>query len=52
MKVTLNPDAEIVRTVKEGLKRTGGILSLPAGTNGGQQVYVQGVPGTDQRSGL
>ena len=24
MKVTLNPDAEIVRVVKEGLKRTGG----------------------------
>ncbi len=24
MKITLNPDTEIVRTVKEGLKRTGG----------------------------
>ena len=24
MKVTLNPDAEVVKTVKEGLKRTGG----------------------------
>ena len=24
MKITLNPDAEIVRTVKEGLERTGG----------------------------
>ena len=23
-KVTLNPDAEVVRTIKEGLKRTGG----------------------------
>ena len=24
MKVTLNPDAQVVKTVKEGLKRTGG----------------------------
>ena len=24
MKITLNPDMEIVRTVKEGLKQTGG----------------------------
>ena len=24
MKITLNPDPEIVRTVREGLKRTGG----------------------------
>ena len=24
MKVTLNPDKEIVKTIKEGLKRTGG----------------------------
>lgn len=24
MKITLNPDAEVVRTVKEGLLRTGG----------------------------
>ncbi len=24
MKVTLNPDAEVVKTVKEGLERTGG----------------------------
>ena len=24
MKITLNPDEEIVRTVKEGLKQTGG----------------------------
>lgn len=24
MKITLNPDEEIVRTVKEGLERTGG----------------------------
>ena len=24
MKVTLNPDAEVVKTVQEGLKRTGG----------------------------
>lgn len=24
MKITLNPDKEIVKTVKEGLKRTGG----------------------------
>ena len=24
MKITLNPDAEIVKTVKEGLQRTGG----------------------------
>ena len=24
MKVTLNPDAEVVKTVKEGLARTGG----------------------------
>lgn len=24
MNVTLNPDAEVVRTVKEGLERTGG----------------------------
>ncbi len=24
MKITLNPDAEVVRVVKEGLKRTGG----------------------------
>ena len=24
MKITLNPDAEIVKTVREGLKRTGG----------------------------
>ena len=23
-KITLNPDAEVVKTVKEGLKRTGG----------------------------
>ena len=24
MKITLNPDTEIVRTIKEGLKQTGG----------------------------
>ncbi|MDD6212076.1 MAG: ferredoxin-thioredoxin reductase catalytic domain-containing protein [Clostridiales bacterium] len=24
MKITLNPNAEVVKTVKEGLKRTGG----------------------------
>jgi ferredoxin-thioredoxin reductase catalytic subunit len=24
VKITLNPDAEVVKTVKEGLKRTGG----------------------------
>ena len=24
MKITLNPDKEIVKTIKEGLKRTGG----------------------------
>ena len=24
MKITLNPDAEIVKVVKEGLRRTGG----------------------------
>ena len=24
MKITLNPDKEVVKTIKEGLKRTGG----------------------------
>ena len=28
MKIKLNPDQEIVNTIREGLKRTGGYLSL------------------------
>ena len=49
MKVRLNDDPEIVRTIREGLKRTGGV---PAGTDGGEQVHVQGVQGSDRRSQL
>ena len=30
MKITLNPDAELVRTVKEGLKQTGGSRAMAA----------------------
>ena len=35
MAVTLNPDKEVVRAVKEGLKRTGRLLSMQARTDGG-----------------
>lgn len=46
-KITLNPDAEVVKTVKEGLKRTGGILSLQIRTYRRKQMYVQRIPGSD-----
>ena len=31
MKVTLNPDKEVVKTIKEGLKRTGGYCPCKVG---------------------
>lgn len=34
MAVTLNPDKEVVRAVKEGLKRTGGYCPVQARTDG------------------
>lgn len=49
MAVRLNEDKEIVATVKEGLKRTGGYCPLPLAANRGKQVYVQGIPGADRR---
>ena len=52
MKVRLNDDREVVKTVREGLKRTGGVLPLPPGPDRGEQVYVQGVQGPNRRSGL
>ena len=38
MKIKLNSDQEVVNTIREGLKRTGG-----TGAHGGYQVYVSGV---------
>ena len=45
MKIKLNPDKEMVKTVREGLKRTGGYCPLYAGAFAGHQVYVQGLSG-------
>ena len=33
MKVSFNKDEEIVKTIKEGLERNGGLLSMQAGEN-------------------
>ena len=46
MKVRLNDDPEIVKTIREGLKRTGGYCPCR------EQVYVQGVQGPDRRPEL
>ncbi len=43
MKIKLNPDQEIVQTIREGLKRTGGYCPCRVEHHGGDQVYVQGV---------
>ena len=43
MKIKLNPDQEIVNTIREGLKRTGGYCPLPQGAHRGNQMYVSGV---------
>ena len=43
MKIKLNPDQEIVNTIREGLKRTGGYCPLPQGAHRGDQMYVPGV---------
>lgn len=47
MGVKLNPDQEVVKTIKEGLKRTGGYC--PARKNRRHQMYLQGIPRTNQR---
>lgn len=46
-KIILNENKEVVRTVKEGLKAKGGILSLPYGTKRGYKMYLQGVQGAN-----
>ena len=46
-KITLNPDAEVVETVKEGLKRTGGYCPCRSRTYRRKQMYVQRIPGSD-----
>ena len=43
MKIKLNSDQEIVSTIREGLKRTGGYCPLPQGEHRGDQMYVPGV---------
>ena len=43
MKIKLNPDQEVVNTIREGLKRTGGYCPCRQGAHGGDQVYVSGV---------
>lgn len=50
MKITLNPDLEIVSTVKEGLKQTGGYCPCLQGAHRGNEMYVSGISGTDQGS--
>lgn len=47
-KITLNPDAEVVKTVKEGLKLHRRLLSLQIRTYRRKQMYVQRIPGSDQ----
>jgi len=41
MKITLNPDLEIVSTVKEGLKQTGGYCPSRRGRPAGTQRKCQ-----------
>ncbi len=43
MKIKLNPDQEIVNTIREGLKRTGGYCPCRRETHRGNQMYVPGV---------
>ena len=43
MKIKLNPDQEIVNTIREGLKRTGGYCPCRSGAYGGNQMHVSGV---------
>ena len=43
MKIKLNPDQEIVNTIREGHKAHRRILSLPQGAHRGNQMYVSGV---------
>ena len=40
MKIKLNPDQEIVNTIREGLKRTRRILSLPQRAHRGDQMQA------------
>ena len=47
MKVTLNPDPEVVARVQEGLRRTGGYCSLPDRPDRGEQMYLPGISGTE-----
>lgn len=49
MKISVNPNEEIANLVKEGLKKAGGLLPLPPGTNGGYKVHMPGVSGADRR---
>ena len=43
MKIKLNPDQEIVNTIREGTQAHRRILSLPQRTHRGNQMYVPGV---------
>lgn len=43
MKITLNPDEEIVKTVKDGLEKTGGYLPVQNPAHKRIPLYVQGV---------
>ena len=52
MKVRLNDDTEIVRTIREGLRRTGGYCPLPSGQHGGEPLHMQRVQGADRRPRL
>lgn len=47
MKIKLNPDKEMVKTVREGLKRTGGYCPV-CWSVAGHQVYVQGLSGAKE----
>ena len=40
MKITLNPDQEIVQTIREGLKRTGGDCPCRVGVKVQQDGFV------------
>lgn len=51
-KFHLNPNEEIVKTIREGLKRTGRILPLPSAAYPGKYLHLQRVQAQLGRPGL
>lgn len=51
-KFHLNPNEEIVKTIREGLKRTGGYCPCRLPAHSGEYLHLQGVQGAAGRPGL